>query len=145
GLRAAHAHGVVHRDIKPANVFLGAAGEAKLGDFGVAHLQELGATQTGGFIGTLAFMSPEQITGAPLSYACDVYALGVTLFQMLTGHLPFLGPDFVGAHLGTPPPPPSSHKPALSPFDALLARMLAKDPRARHESLEELARELDAV
>src|SRR5260370_11020647 len=98
GLEAAHAHGVIHRDIKPANVFFAASGEAKLGDFGVAHLSDLGATQTAGFIGTLAYMSPEQISGAPLTFAADVYARGVTLFQALTGRLPLAGPDLVCHH-----------------------------------------------
>jgi len=146
GLSAAHARGIVHRDVKPSNVFFGAAGEAKLGDFGVAHLQDLGATQTGGFIGTLAYMSPEQITGARLSFACDLYALGVTCFQMLTGRLPFEGPDFVGQHLGQAPPAPSSVNPALGPaFDELVARLLAKDPAARPASVDELARALAAI
>ena len=94
-------------------------------------LQDLGATQTAGFIGTLAYMSPEQITGAPLSFAADVYALGVTAFQALTGRLPFGGPDFVAQHLGETPPSPSSLRPALAAWDAPLLRALAKDPRAR--------------
>ncbi len=139
GLEAAHAHGVIHRDIKPANVFFSASGEAKLGDFGVAHLQDLGATQTAGFIGTLAYMSPEQISGAPLTFSCDVYALGVTAFQALTGRLPFRGPDFVGQHLAEPPPAPSYVNPALdTAWDAIVLTALAKDPKARFASLEEL-------
>ena len=121
GLEAAHAHGVIHRDLKPANVFYSSSGEAKLGDFGVAHLQDLGATQTAGFIGTLAYMSPEQISGAPLSFAADVYALGVTVFQALTGRLPFRGPDFVAQHLGDAPPRPSEIR-------ANLARLGRADP-----------------
>jgi serine/threonine-protein kinase len=139
GLEAAHAHGVIHRDLKPANIFFAASGEAKLGDFGVAHLQDLGATQTAGFIGTLAYMSPEQISGAPLQFSTDVYALGVTAFQALTGQLPFRGPDFVAQHLGERPPAPSTLRPGLAAgWDALVLRALEKDPRARFESLEEL-------
>ena len=145
GLQAAHARGVIHRDIKPANIFLSRTGEAKLGDFGVAHLADLGATQTAGFIGTLAYMAPEQVTGAPLTFACDVYALGITAFQMLTGRLPFEGPDFVSDHLGRIPPPPSSLRPHLHSFDALILRMLEKDPARRHATLDELSRQLEAI
>jgi serine/threonine-protein kinase len=146
GLEAAHAHGVIHRDLKPANIFFGAGGEAKLGDFGVAHLQDLGATQTAGFIGTLAYMSPEQISGAPLSFATDVYALGVTLFQALTGRLPFRGPDFVAQHLGETPPPPSSLRVGLDPaWDALIATALQKDPKARFPTLEAFRRAVEAA
>jgi serine/threonine-protein kinase len=145
-LEAAHAHGVIHRDLKPANVFFTASGTAKLGDFGVAHLQDLGATQTAGFIGTLAYMSPEQISGAPLHFASDVYALGVTLFQALTGRLPFSGPDFVGQHLGDAPPLPSSLRPGLPPaWDRLVLRALEKEPGARFASLEELRHAAQAL
>jgi serine/threonine-protein kinase len=146
GLEAAHGHGVIHRDIKPQNVFFTQTGEAKLGDFGVAHLQDLGATQTAGFIGTLAYMSPEQISGAPLTFACDIYALGCTAYQALTGRLPFLGPDFVGQHLGEAAPPPTALNRALDPaWDALIARAMAKDPRDRFASLEELRRALAPI
>ena len=151
GLAAAHGRGILHRDVKPANVFFAATGEAKLGDFGAAHLQDLGATRTAGFVGTLAYMAPEQITAAPLTFACDVYALGVTAFQLLTGWLPFEGPDFVGQHLGEPAPAPSSRAGGggvASPWaawDRLVLRMLAKDPAARHGSLDELRRELEAL
>ena len=103
-LGAAHERGIVHRDVKPANVFFDAAGNAKLGDFGGAHLADFGQTQSGGFLGTLAYMSPEQISSAPIGAAADLYALGATLFEALTGRPPFLGPDLVGQHLGEAPP-----------------------------------------
>ncbi|HEY2744584.1 MAG TPA: serine/threonine-protein kinase, partial [Polyangia bacterium] len=145
GLEAAHAHGVIHRDLKPANIFFAASGEAKIGDFGVAHLVDLGATQTAGFIGTLAYMSPEQISGARLTFAADVYALGVTLFSALTGRLPFGGPDFVGQHLGEIAPSPSSIRPELAAWDSLIARTLQKAPTDRFASLEELRRAISAI
>jgi eukaryotic-like serine/threonine-protein kinase len=128
----AHARGVVHRDIKPANVFFDGHGTAKLGDFGVAHLLDLGQTQTGALIGTLAYMAPEQVTGAPLTGAADLYALGVTLFQALTGRLPFVGPDYVAQHLGDPPPRASEvHAELGTAWDQPLLDLLAKDPGAR--------------
>jgi serine/threonine-protein kinase len=149
GLERAHRRGVIHRDIKPANVFFDARGSAKLGDFGVAHLLDLGQTQTGGLIGTLAYMAPEQITGAPLTIAADLYALGVTLFEALVGRLPLLGPDFVAQHLGEVPPPVSSvvaDGPVLaSGWDEILARLLAKSPAERFESVDTLRKALEEL
>ncbi len=146
GLEAAHHRGVVHRDVKPANIFLDARGTAKLGDFGVAHLVDLGQTQTGGLIGTLAYMSPEQITGAPISIAADLYALGVTLFEVVTGRLPFLGPDFVAQHLGEDAPAASAvGENVAAGWDPILAGLLVKNPQQRTPTLADLRHQIEAL
>jgi tetratricopeptide (TPR) repeat protein len=139
GLVQAHQRGIVHRDIKPSNIFLDQLGAARLGDFGVAHLQDSGQTQTGSFIGTLAFMSPEQITGSSVGFATDIYGLGATLFLMLTGTLAYDHPGLVEKHLGAPIPCPSSRRSDLpAACDELVERCLAKQPADRYGSMAEL-------
>jgi serine/threonine-protein kinase len=139
-LGAAHERGIIHRDVKPVNVFFDAAGNAKLGDFGGAHLADFGQTQSGGFLGTLAYMSPEQISNAPIGAAADLYALGATLFEALTGRPPFLGPDLVGQHLGEAPPTPTALRATLgASHDQTLLRALAKAPADRFGAAVEMA------
>ena len=146
-LAAVHGRGVTHRDLKPANVFFGPTGDVKLGDFGVAHLTDLGATLTGAMMGTLAYMSPEQITGSTRpSAATDLYALGVLAHRMLTGDLPFRGPDFVTQHLNDTPPTVSAVSPALGDvYDELVATLLAKDPSSRPSSADEVRALVEAL
>jgi serine/threonine-protein kinase len=111
-----------------------------VGDFGAAHLIDFGHTQTGSFIGTLAYLSPEQITGAAIGFPADLYALAATLYEALTGRPPFLGPDIVGQHLAEAPLPPSALRPGLSPeHDQVLLRALAKSPGDRFAATEEMA------
>ncbi|MBX3247256.1 MAG: protein kinase [Myxococcales bacterium] len=146
GLEAVHRRGVIHRDLKPANVFFGAAGDVKIGDFGVAHLQDLGATLTGALLGTLAYMAPEQITGSAQPHAAtDLYAFGCILHRMLTGTLPYPGPDFVTQHLESPIPRVAARRPELGHFDPLVTRLLDKAIDARPGSVEEVRLALDAL
>ncbi|MEV8558376.1 protein kinase [Streptomyces sp. NPDC051917] len=149
-LGEAHAAGILHRDIKPANLFGTASGGLKVLDFGIARAADASATgdrltHTGFMVGTAAYMAPEQARGRP-EQRSDLYSLGCVLFELLTGRLPFDAPDTLGyvtAHLHDPPPAPSSLVPGVSaPWDRLVGRLLAKDPRERYESAAVLADEL---
>lgn len=145
-LSVLHRHGVVHRDMKPSNVLFDPAGQARLGDLGAAHLSDLGATVTGGLVGSLPYMSPEQITGAAVSAATDLYSFGCMFFQMLTGQTPFSGPDYVDQHLHERAPKISSLRPALgTEYDDFVERLLAKDPDARPQDAFECERLLQAL
>ncbi|MBL8632332.1 MAG: serine/threonine protein kinase [Myxococcales bacterium] len=139
GLEVAHGAAVLHRDIKPHNLFLDEAHRTKIGDFGAALLGQLGATQTESIVGTLAYISPEQLDGQPLSFATDLYSLGVTMFQLLTGSLPFVGPDWVSQHLYQPAPDPRSLRPDVPPpWSMLCQQLLSKSAAERPASLEAL-------
>jgi tetratricopeptide (TPR) repeat protein len=138
-LAHAHAHDVVHRDVKPDNVWLAADGSAALGDFGIAH--RLGSerlTAEGVVVGTVRYLSPEQIRGEAIGPASDLYALGVTLYELVTGRPPFTAKDptqVLTQHLTMAPVPPSQHEPAVPPqLERLILELLAKDPGRRPSS-----------
>lgn len=146
-LAHAHAHDVVHRDVKPDNVWLAADGTAALGDFGIAH--QLGherLTAEGVVVGTVRYLSPEQIRGEDVGPATDVYALGVTLYELVTGRPPFTGADATSVltqHLTAAPVPPSQHAPAVPPaLERLILRLLAKQAAQRPASAAEVVQAL---
>ncbi|MFE6859951.1 protein kinase [Nocardia sp. NPDC057668] len=155
----AHGRGVLHRDVKPANILLarasaksGSGGErVYLTDFGIARLRDDTGhlTQTGTVTATLAYASPEQLTGATLDGRSDQYALACTLFQLLTGAVPFEGTSpaaVIRGHLQQPPPPATPLRPELPrAIDGVLARALAKRPQDRFRSCTEFAAAIERV
>jgi serine/threonine protein kinase/tetratricopeptide (TPR) repeat protein len=156
-LHASHEAGIVHRDVKPSNVFLvgsraGSEGAlvAKLVDFGVASAEDAKLTRTGAIIGTPAYMAPEQARGdAEVNARADLYALGATLFEMITGRPPHVGPTPIAilARLVTTPAPRLTEVTPDAPLalDELLARMLATSPEERPNTAFEVAEELRRI
>lgn len=145
-LAAAHARGVVHRDLKARNVIIvdAATRQLKLIDFGVAKVSSPLITTTvhttATVIGSPATMAPEQLRGEPVDSRTDVYGLGILLFQMITGRLPFVGSDLVDLEerqMHAPPPSASALVGTPARLDAVIARAMAKDKAARHASAEE--------
>jgi serine/threonine protein kinase len=148
----AHHNDVVHRDVKPANVIVRPDGVAKLLDFGIARQEkgdaDLNLTQDGGVIGTVPYMAPERLKGAPLDSRCDIFAAGVLLFQFLTGQLPFTGAEVVLVNkLVNEKHPPLSDYLADYPaaLDTIIDRSLEKNPADRYQTAEEMATDLYAV
>ena len=151
GLAYAHAHGIIHRDLKPSNIMLDDAGNAYLTDFGLAKLTESSGeiTKSGTIVGTPAYMSPEQLRGDPLDHRSDIYSLGVILYNMVAGRLPFdtSSSDLVSIiyqHLEKPPTPPSEFNPDCPPqVEEVIMTALQKDRDQRFNSADDMARALN--
>ena len=142
----AHRHGIVHRDIKPHNVVVAPDGRLKVTDFGIARSGTSQMTETGSIIGTAQYLSPEQAKGAPVTPASDIYSVGIVLYEMLTGLVPFTGDtplEIAMKHLSTTPLPPSEARPDVPhELDSIVLRALAKDPEDRYQSADEMDADL---
>jgi eukaryotic-like serine/threonine-protein kinase len=145
----AHRHGIVHRDIKPHNVLVGPEGRLKVTDFGIARSGASQMTEVGSIIGTAQYLSPEQARGAHVDQTSDLYSVGVVLYEMLTGQVPFTGDtplEIAMKHLSEVPKPPSELRPDIPhDLDSVVLRALAKDPAERYQSAEEMDADLARV
>ncbi len=136
----AHAHGVLHRDVKPSNVLVADDGTVRLFDFGLARLSRDGERDQSMVVGTPFYMAPEMQQTAPIDHRADQYALGVLLFRMLTGRVPFADGNVFLAHATQPVPDPRTLRPELpAGVTDVVLRMLAKDPAARYTTCGEAA------
>jgi serine/threonine-protein kinase len=145
----AHRHGIVHRDIKPHNVLVSGEGRLKVTDFGIARSGASQMTEVGSIIGTAQYLSPEQARGARVDQTSDLYSVGVVLYEMLTGQVPFTGDtplEIAMKHLSEVPTPPSELRPEVPhDLDSVVLRALAKDPAERYQSADEMDRDLARV
>jgi serine/threonine-protein kinase len=146
-LRFAHRHGIVHRDIKPHNVLVDAEGRVKVTDFGIARAGTSQMTEAGSIVGTAQYLSPEQARGTDVDQRSDVYSLGIVLYELLTGTVPFNGDtpvEIAMKHLSAVPEPPSTRRPDVPrDLDLIVMRALAKDPADRYQSAEEMDADLE--
>src|SRR5260370_1909645 len=153
GLGAAHRRGIVHRDVKPQNILVGRDGSIKLTDFGIASVyKDINAerlTTTGMTLGTVQYYAPEQAQGEIVSPAADVYALGIVMYEMLTGRPPFDGDNPVAVamqHIQDPPTPPRQLNPTIPPaLEEIILRCLEKVPEMRFRDGSQLARALETL
>ena len=150
GLASAHAAKLVHRDVKPQNVLIDSEGRAKVTDFGIARsLEAHGLTATGRVLGTTDYVSPEQAMGKDADPRTDVYSLGVVLFEMITGDVPYLAETQVGVamkHVNEPMPDVQSRRPETSAaLAAAVDRSTAKEPGDRYEDMNEFLRDLEGA
>jgi eukaryotic-like serine/threonine-protein kinase len=148
-VRFAHRRGVVHRDIKPQNVMVDDEGRVKVTDFGIARAGASDMTETGSIMGTAQYLSPEQAQGRPVDARSDLYSIGIVLYEMLTGRVPFDAESAVTVALkqvSEEPVPPSQVNPDVSPaLEAVVLRAMEKDPRRRFADADEFITALEAA
>jgi len=147
-LRFAHRHGIIHRDVKPHNILIGGE-RLKVTDFGIARAGASQMTEAGSIMGTAQYLSPEQARGAPVTASSDLYSVGIVLYEMLTGKVPFSGDSAIEIamkHLNELPKPPSKIRPEIpEDLDHVVLRALAKAPEDRYQTAEEFAEDLHRV
>jgi beta-lactam-binding protein with PASTA domain len=148
-LRFAHRNGIVHRDIKPHNCLVDAEGHVKVTDFGIARAGASQMTEEGSIIGTAQYLSPEQARGTQVDQTSDLYSLGIVLYEMLTGNVPFTGDspvEIAMKHLSATPRPLTEKRPDIPrALEMVVLRALAKEPAARYQSAEEMDADLERV
>ncbi|MDP4668050.1 MAG: Stk1 family PASTA domain-containing Ser/Thr kinase [Gaiellales bacterium] len=149
-LRVAHQQGVIHRDVKPQNILMQPDGKLKVADFGIASAGgDTEMTEAGSIVGTAQYLAPEQARGLTVGPPADLYALGIVLYEMLSGRVPFEGDSAVNValrHVQEAPEPLTERNPLVPvALESVVMRALAKDPRQRYQSADEMGVELDQV
>ena len=148
GLEAAHRQAVIHRDLKSQNIIINPSNQIKIIDFGLAHTAHLdGMTATGLIMGTPEYMAPEQVSGKKVDERADIYSLGIILYELFTGKVPFSGDSAIAIgfkQMKEDPPTPTAINPQLSPeVEKIILRALQKEPIHRYRSVSELRTELE--
>ncbi len=145
----AHSRGVVHRDIKPGNIMITTDGAVKVVDFGIARIMDTSKTQTGSLLGTLAYMSPEQLRGQPADERCDIWSLGAVLYECLAYRKPFIGENhgaLIRSILDDQPPSLRELAPECpESLETVVQRALCKDVSARYQTMEKLLLDLEPI
>jgi serine/threonine protein kinase len=142
GLAYVHSEGIVHRDLKPSNILINSDGRIKICDFGIAHSESSELTRVGDVLGSLHYMSPEQLIGKPVDARSDIYSVGVIAYELLTGKKPFLGKSVAVMQqvVHEPPVAPSIINPELTPqIDQVILKALAKDSERRYQTAREFS------
>jgi len=147
-VKFAHENGIIHRDLKPQNVLVNSMGLLKVTDFGIARaITSSSLTHTGTMMGTVQYFSPEQAQGKPVDRTTDIYSLGIILFEILTGKLPFEGDNLVAIALKQvqeDPPAPSTINPSVTPYmDKVVLKALSKNPGDRYQDMDEFMQEVE--